>query len=127
MQDKHLFEYATIRLVPRVEREEFINVGIILYCSSEKFLKTQFNINTLKISAFCPEVDIEEVSTRLHAFAQICEGGEAGGPIGALPMASRFRWLTANRSTIIQTSPVHPGLCTQAEETFEKLYHKLIL
>jgi hypothetical protein len=126
MRGNHLFEYATIRLVPRVEREEFINVGIILYCASEGFLQTKFEVNPLKISAFCPETDLYEVTDRLNAFVRVCAGGPAGGPIGQLPIASRFRWLTAARSTIIQTSPVHPGACESAEKTFQRLYAQLV-
>lgn len=126
MRGNHLFEYATIRLVPRVEREEFINVGIILYCASEGFLQTRFEVNPLKINAFCPETDVDEVTERLNAFVQICAGGPAGGPIGQLPLASRFRWLTAARSTIIQTSPVHPGVCESAGKTLQRLYIQLV-
>ncbi len=122
----HVFEYAVIRLVPRVEREEFINVGLILYCSAEGFLRTRFEINASRICAFAPEIDLDEVTLRLNAFVRVCEGGPAGGPIGALPIASRFRWLAATRSTIIQTSAVHPGLCSQAEQTFQRLYSQLV-
>jgi Protein of unknown function (DUF3037) len=126
MQDKHLFEYAIIRVVPRVEREEFLNVGVILYCADENFLKTKCKLNKDKLSVLCDELDFDDLEKRLYAFEQICKGTEDGGPIGQLPVASRFRWLTAARSTIVQTSPVHPGLCNNAEGTLDKLYGELV-
>ncbi|MFD2515846.1 DUF3037 domain-containing protein [Pontibacter locisalis] len=126
MQEKHLFEYAVIRVVPCVEREEFINVGVIVYCSSKGFLKTKCELNEKRLCAFSDQMDVEELRERLRAFERICAGGKDGGTIGALPIASRFRWLTATRSTVVQTSPVHPGLCTDPQETLEKLYAQLV-
>jgi len=126
MQEKHLFEYAIIRVVPRVEREEFLNVGVIIYCADQNFLQIKFELNKERLVAFSNELDIEELEKRLFAFDQICKGAEEGGPIGKLPVASRFRWLTATRSTVVQTSPVHPGLCSDAGETLEKLYTELV-
>ncbi|WP_242917838.1 DUF3037 domain-containing protein [Pontibacter liquoris] len=127
MQEKHLFEYAVIRVVPRVEREEFLNVGVIMYCAAKGFLQTRFALNEARLRAFSADLDLEEVMERLHAFERICGGRATGGTIGQLPVASRFRWLTATRSTIVQTSPVHPGLCTDAPETLERLYAQLVL
>jgi hypothetical protein len=127
MQGKQLFEYAVIRVVPRVEREEFINVGVILFCSSQGFLQTRYALNPERLKAFCKDIDISELEERLRAFEKICAGGKQGGPIGSLPMSGRFRWLTANRSTIIQTSPVHPGLCNNAEQMLSRLMEKLVL
>ncbi|HEY6979128.1 MAG TPA: DUF3037 domain-containing protein [Chitinophagaceae bacterium] len=126
MQEKHLFEYAVIRVVPRVEREEFLNVGVILYCADQNFLQIKFELNKERLVAFSNDLDIEELEKRLFAFKQICQGAEDGGPIGKLPLASRFRWLTATRSTVVQISPVHPGLCDDAGETLEKLYGELV-
>ena len=126
MQEKHLFEYSVIRVVPRVEREEFLNAGIIVYCSAQKFLQTKFELNTARLRAFCGTLDLAELEHRLRAFEHISAGSAFGGPIGKLPIASRFRWLTAARSTIVQTSPVHPGLCISAEETLVKLFAQLI-
>src|SRR5690606_12661027 len=103
MQDKHLFDYAVIRVVPRVEREEFINVGVVLYCSSKKSLQTAIFLDEQKLRAISPDIDIEEVKMHLTAFEKISRGGKGGGPIGLLDVSSRFRWLTAKRSTIIQT------------------------
>ncbi|MDB5190953.1 MAG: hypothetical protein JWQ96_516 [Segetibacter sp.] len=127
MQEKHLFEYATIRVMPRVERGEFINVGVIVYCSSQKFLKTVFELNKERLQAFSAELDLVEIEERLMAFRKICEAANNGGPIAKLPIASRFRWLIAARSTIVQTSPVHPGMCCNAGETLEKLFAQLVL
>lgn len=126
MQERHLFEYAIIRVVPRVEREEFINVGVIVYCADENFLQTKFALNKQKLLALCNDLDLEELNKRLTAFEQICKGAGDGGPIAKLNLASRFRWLTATRSTVVQTSPVHPGLCNNAEETLNKLYNELV-
>jgi len=127
MQDKHLFEYAVIRLVPRVEREEFLNVGVILYCSSSRFLKMTMAINPQRLLAFAPDLDLHVVEQNLNAFAQICAGGKHGGPIGQQSIADRFRWITAMRSTILQTSRVHPGFCTDPQSTLERLHSELVL
>ncbi|MCC9138368.1 DUF3037 domain-containing protein [Pontibacter silvestris] len=127
MQEKHLFEYAVIRVVPCVEREEFINVGVIVYCSSQGFLQTKFELNEERLKVFSGKIDIQELRERLLAFERICTGGSAGGEIGKLAIASRFRWLTATRSTIVQTSPVHPGLCANAQETLSRLHSQLVI
>ncbi|RAU83148.1 DUF3037 domain-containing protein [Pontibacter arcticus] len=127
MQEKHLFEYAVIRVVPRVEREEFMNVGVILYCAGKGFLQTRCTLNEARVQAFSPELDMDELQERLQAFDRICKGRSEGGTIGQLPIASRFRWLTATRSTIVQTSPVHPGLCEDPEEKINQLFQQLVL
>jgi hypothetical protein len=127
MQGKHLFEYAIIRIVPRVEREEFLNMGIILYCKDLKFLNTKYTINKERIGALCAEVDCTEVDEHLQSFEKIARGDKDGGPIAALDIPSRFRWLTATRSTIIQTSKVHPGFTESPQATLEKLYTELVL
>ena len=126
MQEKHLFEYAVIRIVPRVEREEFINIGVILYCATQNFLHCQFQIDEPRLLSFANHIDMDELKPRLLAFEQICSGSPAGGPIGRLPIGSRFRWLTSKRSTVIQLSPVHPGLCSSADETLLKLHDQLV-
>ena len=127
MQEKHLFEYAVIRIVPRVEREEFLNIGVVLYCSRQKFLQTMFVLEEERLRAFSSGPDIRELGEYLDAFSRICKGGPEAGPIGKLPVAERFRWLTAARSTILQTSKVHPGFCRDAGEMLEKLYLQLVL
>ncbi|MFN8344555.1 MAG: DUF3037 domain-containing protein [Spirosomataceae bacterium] len=127
MQEKHLFEYAVIRVVPRVEREEFLNVGVIVYCPAQRFLQAVFELKEERLRAFSGNIDSEELRERLCTFERICAGRKEGGTIGQLSLAERFRWLTATRSTIVQTSAVHPGLCTDADETLTRLYAQLVL
>ena len=126
MQEKDLFEYAVIRVIPRVEREEFLNVGVILYCSAQDFLQTAFELNKERLRAFACDLNIAEIEEHLFAFEQISAGGAKAGTIGKLPLGERFRWLTAPRSTIVQTSPVHTGLCSDARETLARLLTKLV-
>lgn len=127
MQEKDLFEYAVIRVVPSVEREEFLNVGVIVYCAKQGFLQTLYELKEERLRAFTGKLDLEELQDRLHAFELVCTGGDNGGPIGRQPIAARFRWLTATRSTVVQTSAVHPGLCADARETLLRLYKQLVL
>ncbi len=127
MQENQLFEYAVIRIVPRVEREEFLNVGVILYCPKQKFLKAKFHLNEKRITHFCDQLDMNEIEEHLKTFQFISAGKKDAGPIAQLPTAERFRWLTATRSTIIQTSKVHPGFCDDPEKTLNKLFDKLVL
>jgi hypothetical protein len=127
MQEQHLFEYAVIRVVPRVEREEFVNVGVILFCQSQRFLESVYNLDEVKLKAFSPQMDIEDLSVYLKAFENICCGGKSGGVIGAFPLAPRFRWLTATRSSVVQTSKVHPGFCIDPKATLLRLYEQLVL
>jgi hypothetical protein len=127
MTENHLFEYAVIRVVPRVEREEFLNVGIILYCRDQQFLQARFSLNEDRLQAFCALINLDELREHLLALEKISSGEKDSGPIGQLDIASRFRWLTAKRSTIVQTSQVHPGLCADARETLDRLYSQLVL
>ena len=127
MQPQQLFEYAVIRIVPRVEREEFMNVGVILYCAKAKFLQAMFELDHERLKIFCANTDIPEIKENLCAIERICKGEASAGPIGKLDMASRFRWLTATRSTVVQTSRVHPGFCLDPAETLQKLYAQLVL
>ena len=127
MPEKHLFEYAVIRAVPRVEREEFANIGVIVYCASQQFLAMKFMIDQRRLETIYEAFNLYELIPRLQAFQSICEGAKEGGAIARLPMASRFRWLTATRSTVLQTSKVHPGLCVRASETLDKLFEELVM
>ena len=126
MQHRHLFEYAVIRVVPRVEREEFMNVGVILYCAKQKFLKMMYRVDEGRLKAFSNDLDITELEENLLSFERICSGSKDSGPIGLLDAASRFRWLTATRSTVVQTSKVHPGFCIDGEDTITRLYKQLV-
>src|ERR1700712_4373658 len=127
MPENHVFEYATIRVVPRADREEFLNVGVVLYCPKQKFLQAMILIDVEKLTAFSSHLDIIELEENLCAFERICNGAKEGGPIATLDIASRFRWLTATRSTVVTASKVHPGLTTDAERTLNRLYHQLVL
>jgi len=127
MQENLLFEYAVIRVVPHVEREEFLNIGVILYCSARKYLQTRFHIDESRLKALCNNLDIEELHQHITSFQRICEGGKQAGTIGQLPIAERFRWLTATRSTVLQTSKTHPGLCLDPQQTTDKLFNQLVL
>jgi hypothetical protein len=127
MPDHNLFEYAVIRVVPKVEREEFLNVGVILYSKQKKFLKAIYRLDREKLLAFNNQLDVAEIEDYLRSFERICNGTKDAGPIGKLDMASKFRWLTATRSTIIQTSKVHPGFCGDPQDALERLYAELVL
>jgi len=126
MPERTLFEYAVIRVVPRVEREEFLNIGIVLYCAKQKFLQARYLIQEDRLRAFCSEIDIDELIQHLCSFERICNGQKDAGAIGQLEIASRFRWLTATRSTVVQASKVHPGFCIDAAETLDKLFEQLV-
>ena len=127
MQDKFLFEYAVVRIVPRVEREEFVNTGVVLYCAKQKFLQMKFQVDEHRVKCLCPLADVEEINTYLEAFEQVCIGNRTAGPIAQLPLAGRFRWLTATRSTIVQTSKVHPGLCEDAAAMLDRIFEQQVL
>jgi Protein of unknown function (DUF3037) len=126
MQGSHLFEYAVIRMVPHVEREEFLNIGIVLYCAPQKFLKSKFELDVPRLKVLCEKLDFDELNNHIASFERICIGGKDAGSIGMLSMPERFRWLTATRSTILQTSKVHPGLCDDAGEMLERLFVQLV-
>ena len=127
MQERTLFEYAVIRVVPRVDREEFLNIGIILYCAKQKYLKMLYVLDEERLQCFSGHIDMDELKEHLCSFQRICSADAKGGPIAKLDMPSRFRWLTAIRSTVLQTSKTHPGLCLDAEETINKLYSQLVV
>jgi hypothetical protein len=126
MPENHLFEYAIIRIVPKVEREEFLNVGVVLYCRGLNFLSMKYVLNEERLRSFCT-ADTSELKQYLSSFEKICMGGREAGPIGELDTASRFRWLTATRSTVVQTSKVHPGLCKDPVEELVHLFEQLVL
>jgi len=127
MQEKDLFEYAVIRVVPKVEREEFLNVGVILYCAKQKFLRTECDVNEERLRIFCKKTDIEMLKENLDGIELVCKGGNGAGEIGKLSIAERFRWLTATRSTVVQTSKVHPGLCKDAGDMLKRLFNELVI
>lgn len=115
MPATHIYEYAFVRLVPRVERGECLNVGVIVFSKPKRFLDVRFHLDEARIHAFAPDLDLVEIRQYLRVWNLICQGDPEGGPIAQLDQANRFRWLTATRSTIIQSSKVHPGLCEEPE------------
>jgi hypothetical protein len=121
------FDYATIRLVPRVEREEFFNVGVILSCPEHKFLEARIHLGEEKLKCFAPELESETVRHYLDIIPKICAGAPEAGLIGRLAQRERFYWLTAQRSTIVQASAVHTGLTCDAARTLEKLFDEMVL
>lgn len=126
MQDKHLYEYAVIRVVPRVEREEFLNVGIVLFCKNSKFLQVKYELNEKRLQWMAEDLDLEEVRKNLQSFEKIAHGDKDGGPIAQMDVPSRFRWLTAVRSSVIQTSRPHPGIAGKLDDTLNRLFKELV-
>ena len=127
MQGKHLFEYAVIRLVPRVEREEFVNVGVVLCCKRQNMIFCKIHLPKEKLLALDPQSDFSLFESYLGSFEKICQGDPDGNPIGKQDAASRFRWLTAMRSSMLQTSRPHSGFTDDLGVTLEKLYQEYVL
>lgn len=121
MRGRSSFEYAIIRVVPRVERGEFINAGVVLYCRARSFLDTRIALDVARLRALSPETEAAEVARYLEAFQRICRGEPEAGPIAKLTQRERFHWLISPRSTVIQTSPAHAGLCLDPATTLERL------
>jgi hypothetical protein len=120
------FDYAVLRVVPRVEREEFVNVGVIVFCLEKRTLQARVHIDEARLRALWPALDLEAVRHHVHAVERICAGDPEAGPIAALPLRERFHWLVAPRSTIIQTSPVHTGICTEPTGIIDRLFDQLV-
>ena len=127
MQNKVTYEFAVIRLVPKVEREEFLNIGVILFSKRKKYLGIKYKIDKKRIAAFSEEVDTDMIAEYLKGWELVCNGQPNGGSIGELELASRFRWLVASRSTIIQSSKTHPGICEEPEEVLENIFNRYVL
>ncbi|MBL1173600.1 DUF3037 domain-containing protein [Pantanalinema sp. GBBB05] len=126
MLDPVTYDYAIIRVVPKVEREEFINVGAIVSCPTRQFLKAQIELNQARLITLDATLDIAVIRDYLATIPLICRGGEDAGPIGQLPQRERFHWLVAPRSTIIQTSRVHTGICQQLDRALERLVETMV-
>ena len=127
MQNKVTYEYAIIRLVPKVEREEFMNIGVIIFSKQKNYVGIKYNIDKEKIASFSGEVDVEMIREYLEGWESVCKGDPAGGIIGKLELSLRFRWLVARRSTIIQSSPTHPGLCADPEKVLTDIFTRYVL
>lgn len=126
MLDHYTYEYAIIRVVPRVEREEFVNVGVIVLCSTRKFIEARLEMDERRLLAIDSTLDIESIRAHLASIVAICNGGDQAGPIGRLTPSERFHWLVAPRSTIIQTSPVHTGRCKNLDAVIERLLDTMV-
>jgi Protein of unknown function (DUF3037) len=126
VRDHCTYDYAVIRVVPRVERAEFANVGVIVSCQKYDLLEARIEIDNARLLALDPHLDVDAVREHLAAIPAICRGGGAAGPIGRLSRRERFDWLTAPRSTMIQTSPVHSGRCADTATLLEHLLHTMV-
>ncbi|MCM4166072.1 hypothetical protein KCTC52924_02983 [Arenibacter antarcticus] len=127
MQDRVKYEYAIIRVVPKVERGEFFNVGVILFSKSRKFLGVKYLIDQKKLEAFSSELDLNDLNDYLGAWKLVCDGAPSSGVIGKMELTDRFRWLAASRSTMIQTSQTHTGLCHDPEKELEAIFKNHVL
>ena len=126
MPDNFRYDYAVVRVVPKVDREEFINAGVILSCPDLSFLEARIKLDESRLLALDPNVDLELVRKHLAAIPIICRGGDGAGTIGQLPQRQRFHWLVAPRSTIIQTSPVHTGRCNDPAAALDRLVATMV-
>lgn len=126
MRDQYPYDYAVFRVVPRVEREEFVNVGVMVSCPALDFLEARIEIDEQRLMALDSALDLESIRAHLAIIPVICAGGEHAGPIGQLSQRERFHWLVAPRSTIIQTSPVHTGCCKDPTDALEHLLDAMV-
>ena len=121
------YDYAVLRIVPSVEREEFVNAGVVVHCPQQAFLACRIHLDEERLAAFCPSLDLELIRNHLEAFPRIAAGDAGAGPIAQLSRRERFQWLVSPRSTIIQVSPVHSGMCQAPESTLEEIFRRLVL
>ena len=120
------YDYAIVRVVPRVERGEFINAGVIVSCAASGYLQARIELDEAKLLALDPGADVAGIRAGLAAIPVICAGGPAAGALGALSTRERFHWLVAPRSTMLQTSPVHTGQCTDMDAAMRHLMNRMI-
>jgi hypothetical protein len=126
VRDRHAFDYAIVRVVPRVERGEFLNAGVIVYCSTLGFLEARIELDAQRLLALAPAIDLAVVESHLAAIPRVCKGGSEAGEIGCLPQRARFHWLVAPRSTMIQMSDVHSGVHHDPRVALDTLFEKLV-
>ena len=127
MPEPSSFDYAIVRVVPHVEREEFINVGVILFCPPRRFLQARLELDAERLTKLAPEIDLQMIQEQLDLIPRICAGGAEAGPLGELRPFERFQWLVAPRSTTIQVSPIHCGLADDLEQALADLFERLVL
>jgi hypothetical protein len=120
------FDYAVLRVVPRVEREEFVNAGVVLFCLARDFLDARIELDAARVRALDPAADLALIAEHLDAFVRVCRGREGSGPIGRLSARERFHWLVAPRSTVLQLSPVHSGVCEDPGSALDRLVERMV-
>lgn len=120
------FDYAVVRAVPRVERGEFVNIGVIVWCAPQRYLKALISVNAEKLKALDKNVDIEAIEQAANAIPIICAGGKAAGALGQLALSERFHWLVAPKSSSIQCSPVHMGRCENLDDALKKIFEEMV-
>ena len=126
MPEHDSFDYAIVRVVPRVDRDEFINVGVILFCRTKHFLDARIQVDPTRLGALAPHIDLATLETQLQVIPRVCAGGQAAGALGELSLAERFRWLISPRSTTIQVSPAHCGLCDDPKTQLDRLFDEMV-
>jgi hypothetical protein len=126
LRELRTYDYAVVRVVPRVERAEFVNAGVIVSCDVERILEAKVELDEAAVRALDARVDLELVKRTLASIPKICAGGAAAGDLGRMTARERFHWLVAPRSTIVQTSPVHTGQCEHISEALEHLMNRMV-
>jgi Protein of unknown function (DUF3037) len=127
VSERLAFDYAVVRVVPRVERGEFLNAGVILFCPAKGYLEARIGLDHQRLLALDPSIEVSVVESYLEAIPKVCAGGGEAGSIGSLPQRARFHWLVAPRSTVIQTSDVHAGVAHDLDAAISSLFDKLVL
>lgn len=127
MPERYLYEYAVIRVLPKIEREEFLNVGVIVFSKQAKFIKMLYHIDEQRLRIFAAEVDIDQLKDILSGYEKIAKGSKDGGYIATFDIPERFRWITSVKSSCVQTSRPHPGFSTDLEKTLQTLFEELVL
>jgi hypothetical protein len=121
------FSYAIVRVIPDIERGEFINAGVLLFARQHDFLAARVQLDKDRLSALCPEADAGDIESALKAFVRVAEGDDEAGPMAALPKSERFGWLAAPSSTVVQCSPTHTGLCSDPQQALDELFDDLVI
>ena len=126
MRERFVFDYAVVRVVPRVDRGEFLNAGVIVFCPTRGFLESRIELDHARLKALAPSIDVSVVESYLAVIPRVCAGGGDAGSIGTLPQRARFHWLVSPRSTVIQTSAVHSGVHHDPKAALDNLFEKLV-
>ncbi len=126
MHTPNSFDYGVIRIVPFTEREEFFNAGVILFCPQQRFLQARIHLDSRKLQALAPTLEADDVQQRLDAIARICAGDQDAGPMALISQRARFHWLVAPRSTLIQLSAIHSGICDNPEAVLDRLFREQV-